>query len=198
MRIPLSHRGVDFRSAVMTGLLVFIAPAIGAQTVTQIIDATGDVTNGLDYPAGIAVDAAGNVCVGGRDSNNAFRITPGGVIEQIIDSTGDGGFNGLSAARWVAVDGSGNFYLTGAVSDNVFRIEASTTCSTGGTPCTITEIINEDGDGSSKLDYPIGVAVGPTGNVFVAGYGSHNAFRIDAPTTCSTGGTPCTITEIID
>ena len=83
MRNPLSHRGVSFRSALMTGLLMFVAPTLGAQTVTQIIDAggDGDVTHPLDYPAGIAVDAAGNVCVGGRDSNNAFRITAGGVID---------------------------------------------------------------------------------------------------------------------
>ncbi len=238
MRIPPSHRGVSVRSAVIVGLMVFIVPAVASQTVTQIIDADGDgdPLHPLDYPAGIAVDSAGTVCVGGRDSNNAFRVTAGGAIEQIIDSTGDGGFYGLSATRWVAVDASGNCYLTGGSSNSAFKIDP------GGA---IKEIINLDGDGFYILEYPIGIAVGPTGNVYVAGYDSHNAFRITpggviaqiidssgdgsnsllgargiavdgsgnvlvtgdntdnvfriaASSTCSTSGTPCTITEIMD
>ncbi len=52
---------------------VVLAPAQGfGERVTQIIDATGDGANALDAPHGIAVDGAGNVCVTGFLSDNAF------------------------------------------------------------------------------------------------------------------------------
>ncbi len=88
MRIPLSHRGVCFTSVAMAVLLVFGVPAVGAHTFAQIIDGSGDgdPAHPLDYPAGIAVDAAGNVCVGGRDSNNAFKIGDFPVFADVFES----------------------------------------------------------------------------------------------------------------
>ena len=42
----------------------------------------------INNPFGIVVDSAGNVYVTGNRSFNAFKITPAGVITQIIDFTG--------------------------------------------------------------------------------------------------------------
>jgi len=48
-----------------------------AQTITEIIDSTGDGGgNTLSGPFGITVDASGNVYVTGFDSHNAFKIAP--------------------------------------------------------------------------------------------------------------------------
>lgn len=48
-----------------------------AQTITQIIDATGDgAGNTLDFARSIGVDGSGNVYVSGAGSNNAFKIAP--------------------------------------------------------------------------------------------------------------------------
>ena len=47
----------------------------------------------------MAVDGNGNVYVAGYISDNAFKITPGGVITQIIDSTGDGVGNTLDSPQ---------------------------------------------------------------------------------------------------
>ena len=164
-------------------------------TITEIIDSAGDGANGLSFAIGIAVDAAGNVYVTGIGSINAFKITPGGTITEIIDGTGDG-VNGLTSPLSIAVDAASNVYVTG--SNNAFKIDTPGTCSTGGTACTITEIIDGTGDGVNVLSAPFGIAVDAAGNVYVAGLGSINAFKITIPGTCSTGGTPCTITEIID
>jgi hypothetical protein len=68
------------------------------------------------------VDGAGNVYLVGGASNNAFKITPAGVITRIIDSTGDGAGNVLSFPLDVAVDTAGNVYVGGNTSHNVFKI----------------------------------------------------------------------------
>ena len=117
------------RPCILFGLAVFVAVfAIGAsqataQTITEIIDATGDgAGNGLNSPWDIALDAAGNAYVAGSNSDNAFKITPGGLITEIIDATGDGAGNGLSSPVGIAVDTAGNAYVAGYYSDNAFKI----------------------------------------------------------------------------
>ena len=40
----------------------------------------------------------------GTVSDNAFKITPAGVVTQIIDFTGDGAGNTLNGAIGIAVD----------------------------------------------------------------------------------------------
>jgi hypothetical protein len=68
------------------------------------------------------VDSSGNVYVTGHGSDNAFKVTPGGTITEIIDSTGDRSGNTLNATQDVAVDSSGNVYVTGFYSYNAFKI----------------------------------------------------------------------------
>ena len=153
-----------------------------AGLITEIIDATGDGGNPFVVPLGIAVDGSGNVYVTGRDSDNAFQITPGGAITEIIDATGDGAGNTLDRPLGIAVDGAGNVYVTGSGTDNAFQITP------GGV---ITEIIDATGDGAGNpLDQPRnGIVVDGSGNVYVAGRYSDNAFKFIP------GGV---ITEIID
>ena len=149
---------------------VFLASLIFATQTTEIMDATGDgggnILNGAFH---IAVEKSGNVYVTGLISNNAFKITTGGVITEIIDATGDGGGNVLDGASGIAVDRSGNVYVTGRDSDNAFKI------TTGGV---ITEVIDATGDGGGNtLDGPLGIAVDKSGNVSVTGFSSDNAFN---------------------
>jgi len=103
---------------------VTLASVAQAQTITEIIDATGaGAGKTLSTPYGIAVDSSGNVYVTGADSDNAFKITPGGTITQIIDGTGDGAGKTLDGPVGIAVDSAGNVYVTGVASDNAFKID---------------------------------------------------------------------------
>lgn len=68
---------------------VLSSAAVLGQTgsVSTIIDATGDgAEDPLQLPAGAVVDASGNVFVVGSYSDNVLRITPDGVISEIIDA----------------------------------------------------------------------------------------------------------------
>ena len=154
--------------------------------ITEIIDAS----NGLDIPNGVATDISGNVYVAGVGSDNAFKITPGGVITEIINAAGGGSGSPLDGASHIATDSSGNVYVTGSISDNAFKIIPTGGCSTSGTPCGITEIID------AGLNEPRGIATDISGNVYVVGIVSDNAFKVTPTGGCSTSGTPCEITEI--
>jgi hypothetical protein len=68
------------------------------------------------------VDGTANVYVTGHNTDNAFKITPGGVITEIIDATGDGAGNILDGSWAIAADGAGNVYVTGDNSSNAFKI----------------------------------------------------------------------------
>ena len=106
-------------------------------TVTQVLDASGGGAGLLDDPTGLAVDAADNLYVAGRGSDNVFRVTPAGVATVIADVFGDGAGNFLQEPIGLAVDASGNVYVACIESNNAFRIEP------GGA---VVEILDELGD----------------------------------------------------
>jgi hypothetical protein len=101
---------------------------------------------------------------------------------EIIDRWGESGGKSLRRPRDVAVDSSGNVYVAGWHHGNAFEIATPGSCSTSGTPCRIREIIDSTGDGGGNtLALTSDVAVGPTSAVYVTGFGTDNAFRIQPP-----------------
>ncbi len=172
------------KRATSLAVVLALAGTASGQTVNVFIDWYGDgAGNNLSSPANIAVGASGNTYVAASVSHNAFKVTPTGIITEIIDSTGDGAGNALSRCFGIAVDASDNVYVTGWNSDNAFKI----------TPAgVITEIVDQTGDGEGNpLDAPYGIAVDVLGHVYVTGYGSHVVFKItldDAIPTVSQWG----------
>ena len=162
-------------------LLVSSARAQVVEGVALIMDESGDGAGQVMVnPFGMRTDAAGNLYVA-CDSSNAFRVTPAGVITELIDFAGDGQGHLLLYCRAIAVGGTGDVFVAGQGSDNAFRIVP------GGT---ITQIIDASGDGAGHaLEGAWGIAVDRAGNVYVTGIDSVNAFMI----------TPAgLITQIID
>jgi len=138
----------------------------------QIIEILhGGAGTGLQSPWALATDSANNVYVAGADSDTVIKISPIGVVTEIIDATGDG-IVSLDTPYALAIDATDNVYVAGALSSNVFRITP-----TG----KIDEIVNATGDGDDTLLNPFGLAIDPAGNVFVPGYSSNNVLFVPEP-----------------
>ncbi len=151
----------------------------GGSGISQIIGSTGDgAGHGLSHPEGITVRPDGSVVyVTGCVSDNAFKIA-NGVITQIISASGDGQGHTLDCPFGIQADDNGNVYVGGAFSHNVFKIAANGT---------VTQIMDATGDGQGHAIFSPEIALGPNGDLFVAG--GNNVFRI-----ASNGG----ITLIMD
>ena len=99
----------------------------------------GPATEGrLNYPIGVAVDAAGNVYVADSRNNRIRRIDASGMIETIAGN-GERGYSGdggpasearLREPRGVALDEAGNVYVADTFNHRVRRIDASGTIET--------------------------------------------------------------------
>ena len=116
----------------------------------------------MDGPHATAVDSNDNVFVTGNDSDNVFKVTPGGVVSVILDATGDGQGNPLDNPTGIATDPAGNVYVNGYFSSNVFRVTPA-----GG----VTEIMDSTGDGIHSFIRPadMGICVDVGGNCLYGG-----------------------------
>jgi DNA-binding beta-propeller fold protein YncE len=129
---------------------------------------TALVSSGLNQPAGVAVDGAGNVYIADT-GNNAIKKwnAASQTVSTLVSS-------GLSAPQSVAVDGGGNVYIADTYDEAIKEWNA-----TGNTVSTLV---------SSACYYqPFGVAVDAAGNVYLAD-GANSAIRewIAASNTIST------------
>src|SRR5579872_5113173 len=130
----------------------------------------------LMTPAGIAVDAAGNVYVADRDASVIRKISTDGTISTVA-GTGTAGYNGdgqagsqaqLNSPMGLALDAAGNLLIADMQNHRIRKL------STGGTITTIAGDGNfaYAGDGgpasNAELNGPEGVAVDAAGNVYIA------------------------------
>jgi sugar lactone lactonase YvrE len=123
-------------------------------------------------PAGLAVDAAGNVYFADTGKNAIRKISPQGDLTTLAggavgssDGTGAAAqFNGPTA---IAVDGSGNLYVADTGNDTIREVSPQGVVTTlAGSPGVQG---SNDGTGSAaQFSGPAGIAVDGGGNVFVA------------------------------
>ena len=148
----------------------------------------------LSQPAGLAVDAAGNLYI--ADSNNSAvrKVTPSGIISTVAGTGGSQGYSAdggaataakMMAPMGVAVDSSGNLYIA-----DFYGWIRKVTSSTG----VISTLagngsVGYSGDGgpatAAQFYYPVSVALDLSGNVYVAD-SNNGAVRMISNGTIST------------
>ena len=147
-------------------------------------DGTGSAAR-FNRPHGVAVDSSGNVYVADTYNHTIRKITVAGEVTTLAGIAGSSGSaDGIgSAARFyypngVAVDSSGNAYVADSF-NNIRKITAigvvTTLAGTAGSSG------SSDGTGSAaRFQYPNGVAVDSSGNVYVADTLNHSIRKITA------------------
>ncbi len=154
---------------------------------------------GIDLPAGVATDAAGNLYIA-DELDNVIRKVANGTITTVA-GTGDYDFSGdggpatsaeLNMPQGVAVDAAGNLYIADTYNYRVRKVAVDGTITTVAGNGTA----GFSGDGGpatgAQLNAPAGVAVDLAGNLFIADCGN-NRVREVAPngtiTTVAGNGT---------
>jgi sugar lactone lactonase YvrE len=163
-----------------------------------------NVGQGFIYPAGVAIDAAGDVFVTDLVFQEVFKVAPNGTKTQV------GGE--LEVPEAVAVDGAGNVYVADSEAAAVFKITPGGVQTTVGTGFSYPNGIAVDGQGNlyvtdpfidevvkiapsgkqttvgSNYNTPAGVAVDAADNVYVADTFNQAVFKITPNGTQTTIG----------
>jgi sugar lactone lactonase YvrE len=174
--IALDSSGTVYVADTANGMVRRITPA-GLVTTLTTADAGGSPQSALSlaYPAGVALDAAGNIYVSETGDNRIRRISPDNIATDLAGTGTIGANDGRSdAARFhcphgLAADAEGNVYVADSENNAVRKIDG------GGVVSTLA-----GGKGSSLLNSPSGLAVDGVGNVYVADSGN-NVIRKISP-----------------
>ena len=138
-------------------------------------DNASATTAEFSYPAGVAVDTSGNVYVVDSYNSRVRKIATNGLITTVAGN-GTRGFagNGVAATsaeldfpQGIAVDRAGNLYIADTNNCRIRKVSGGiiTTIAGNGTA----GYTGDNGPASSsELNYPYGVAVDSTGNVYIA------------------------------
>jgi sugar lactone lactonase YvrE len=141
----------------------------------------------LNGPVGIALDAQGNLYISDRD-NHRIRKVSGGIITTVA-GTGVQGYSGdggqatsaqINSVYGIALDAQGNLYLADYGGNRVRKVSSSGTIST----VAGTGVAGFSGDGgqatSAQVSGPIGVAVDPQGNLYIADLNNNRVRKVSS------------------
>ncbi len=171
-----------FSAAPNTDLPSWLAVDVDAVVTTLAGDGSQGSDNGatstarFNSPAGVVIDASGNIIVADRDNHRIRSITPDGMVRTIAGSQ-TGFADGASATAefnsptGVAIDASGNIIV--ADRDN-YRIRSIDTDGMVSTIAGSSTSGSDDGaSATARFSNPTGVAIDVSGNIIVADSFNH-------------------------
>jgi len=168
------------RKVTSSGVVTTLAGAAG---VAGYVDATGTAAR-FNYPAGIAVDAAGNVFVSDRSNNVIRRISTAGAVSTFAgvvgvsgsdDGTGSGAL--FNQPGGLVFDASGNLYVADT-GNNTIRVitPAGAVTTLAGLP---TVGGNQDGTGiGAMFNQPRALTIDASGNLYVTDTGNSSIRKV--------------------
>ena len=146
----------------------------------------------LDSPAGVAVDAAGNIYIADTH-NHRIRKVSGGTITTIA-GTGVAGFSGdggqavsatFSSPTALASDAAGNLYIADTDNHRIRKISGTTISTVAGSG---EQFFSGDGAAAifAGLDSPNGVAVDAAGTIYIGDTHNQRVRVVNTSGTIST------------
>jgi serine/threonine-protein kinase len=171
--------------------LEFNTPAANAAAAVTTLaggisegSSSGTGANASFYgPTGIAFDASGNLYVADFRNNMIRKITAGGLVTTLAgnlipgSANGNGTYASFNQPTGVAVDNAGNVYVADDGNHLIREISPAglvTTLAGSGLPG------SADGTGNlASFNFPQGIAVDASGNVYVADYGNNTIREIN-------------------
>ncbi len=174
------------REITSSGVVSTLAGAAGKSGA-----ANGSGTNALfDGPQGVAVDGSGNVYVADTANNTIRKITSGTVTTLAGTAGTSGNTDGAAASalfygpQGIAVDSSGNVYVADTLNYTIRKITSGTVSTLAGLAGTYG---STDGTNSNALfNWPKGLAVDSSGDIYVADFLNHTIRKITAGGVVST------------
>jgi hypothetical protein len=172
----------------------------------------GPATNAqFTSPIGVAVDSSGDVFIADRDNNRIREVSPSGVITTFAGIgpsfpsfgglSGDGGpaTNAqLNDPTGVVVDGSGDVFIADRDNNRIREVSPSgiitTIAGSGSTGFGSAFSGGFSGDGgpatNAQLNFPFGVAVDGSGDVFIADLGNNLIRKVSGLTPFNFNNNP--------
>jgi sugar lactone lactonase YvrE len=136
-----------------------------------------DTSANFNLPAGIAIDAQGNLYVADAANNAIRKISISGTVSTIAGSTAKGSANGtgtaatFSSPQGLAVDASGDVFVADNANNLIREITAAgvvTTLAGNGTQGATNGV-----DTAATFFEPTAIAIDASGNLYVADFGNN-------------------------
>ena len=182
---------VVLRLDATTGALTLVA---GNGTPGYSGDGGPATSSQLHGPSGVAVDDSGSVYIADTD-NHCIRKVSGGIISTVAGNgtpgfSGDNGPAASAQLRYpagIAVDSAGGLYIADTYNQRIRKVSGGVIATMSGNGT-----VGSGGDNgpalSAQLNYPNGVAVDSTGDLYIADTYNHRIREVSSGTIATVAG----------